>query len=555
MSAYQAKNDDLKSLSPTNKGNGDGGKDISTLKPLSSVKKEKLEDREISNLQGLTNPLQRNEKTPTVAAESEVHSDDKLELKPDSPEILEAEREALPVKEVIPENPLTFAEEQKERKKQKIVEHDKKLLSSDRWLARNGHTFTYVGIFLFSLVLYFRPYEWIPGFEGLTSLAMIMAVATLLIYVPTQLSTEGSLTILTTEVKCLLFIAVWAMLTMPLAKDPGLAWKTYSEVFIKIVLIFVIMANTIRTKTRLKGLMWLSIGIGVLLSFQAVELYRQGKFTVEGYRVEVDFGGMFGNPNDMALHLVMFTPIAVVLGIASKSTLSRIVYFTCAGLMVAGNMVTQSRGGFLGLIAIAVVLVWKLSKRNRVAIISIALVVGAVVITFAPGNYWLRILSIFVPALDPVGSSDQRKELLILSLIVTLRNPFGIGFGNFPIVGVRNLQTHNAFTQVSSELGWLAALAYVLFMVSPLRKLAAMERQMFERKDFSWMYYLSIGIQTTIIGYMVTSFFVSVAYQWFIYYPVAYAICLRRIYQLQQEKDNPAEDESDVRNYFKLQKA
>ena len=30
-----------------------------------------------------------------------------------------------------------------------------------------------------------------------------------------------------------------------------------------------------------------------------------GQFKVEGYRVEVDVGGMFGNPNEMALHFVM----------------------------------------------------------------------------------------------------------------------------------------------------------------------------------------------------------------------------------------------------------
>src|SRR5205085_551452 len=157
-------------------------------------------------------------------------------------------------------------------------------------------------------------------------------------------------------------------------------------------------------------------------------------------------------------------------------------------------------------------------------IILTSLVIGAIIITAAPGNYWIRILSIFIPGLDGVGSSNQRKELLDLSLLVTARNPLGIGMGNFPIVGIRNLQTHNAYTQVSSELGLLGFAAYVIFIVSPLRKLAAIERQMFSNRDLSWMYYLSIGIQATIIGYMVSSFFDSVAYQWYIYYPIAYAV-------------------------------
>jgi hypothetical protein len=143
-------------------------------------------------------------------------------------------------------------------------------------------------------------------------------------------------------------------------------------------------------------------------------------------------------------------------------------------------------------------------------------------------------MSIFVPGLDPVGSSDQRKELLIQSIWVTLRNPLGIGIGNFPVVGVRSLETHNSFTQVSSELGWLAFIAYLILLISPLRKLGAIERQMFAEKDFSWIYYLSIGVQASIIAYMVSSFFGPVAYQWYIYYPIAYAVCLRRIYQIDQ---------------------
>ena len=120
---------------------------------------------------------------------------------------------------------------------------------------------------------------------------------------------------------------------------------------------------------------------------------------------------------------------------------------------------------------------------------------------------------------------------------MTARNPWGIGLGNFPIVGIHNLQTHNAFTQVSSELGWLSFAAYVIFMVSPLRKLMAIERKMFSKRDLSWIYYLSIGVQASIVGYMVSSFFASVAYQWYIYYPVVYAVCLRRIYKLKEDDE------------------
>ncbi|MDQ3043177.1 MAG: O-antigen ligase family protein, partial [Acidobacteriota bacterium] len=447
------------------------------------------------------------------------------------------------------------AEQPKPGKKQRKIEKDERLLSSDRWLARNGHTLTYAGVFLFTLILYFRPYEWIPGLSSFNSMAFVVAVAMLLVYLPTQFSVEGSLTALPIEIKCVLFLGFWALLTVPIAREPALAWGKFSEEYIKVIIIFVVMINTLRTKSRLKGIMWLGVAAGLLLSYEAVTLYRAGIFQTEGYRVGVQsVSGMFGNSNDLALHLVIFMPIAVALGIASKNIISKLAYFISAGFMVMGNLVTQSRGGFLGLLGVAIILVWKFGKKQRFKTGLISSIVGLMVMVFAPGNFGLRMLSIFIPALDPVGSSDQRRELLIQSLWATLYNPQGLGIGNFRVISIRNLETHNAYTQISSELGWLAIIAYMILLISPLRKLGAIERRMFAREDFSWIYYLAIGVQASIIGYMVSSFFGPVAYQWYVYYPIAFAICLRRVYQTgQAEKGSPSAAESGSSDYSQLQ--
>lgn len=196
-------------------------------------------------------------------------------------------------------------------------------------------------------------------------------------------------------------------------------------------------------------------------------------------------------------------------------------------------MVTFSRGGFLGLIACCAVMAWKLGRRHRLNVTIASIIVGGIAIIAAPGNYGLRMLSIFIPGLDAVGSSDQRQELLIRSIWVSIRNPWGIGIGNFPIVGVRNLGSHNAFTQVSAELGILGLIAYLVFMLSPFRKLRAIERTMFDAETQGWYYYLAIGLQASIVGYMVSSFFAHVAYNWFIYYLIAYAVAFRRIYAIE----------------------
>ncbi len=523
MANNKTNNFDCKTLSSVSKENGEKAK--ASLKSLKSQKKEKevLQSFKNSNLKLKPSGI---EKVSQKVADEFVQTEG-----------------AIPNVENLNQTPPSYREQLKENKKQKIFEKEERLLTRDQ-LTRDGHSLTYAGVFLFTLVLYFRPYEWkpvmlgpfllIPNLSELTAMAQVIALATILIYFLTQITKDYSLSVFTTEVKCILIIAAFSILSILIAKDREMAWKMFYENFSKVILIFIVMLNVLQTKRRLQGLMWLAIAVSVWLSYQAILLFRAGVFKTNGFRVSVDFGGLFGNPNDMALFLVIFTPISIALGLASKYKLSKLLYFAAAGMMIAGNFVTQSRGAFLGLIAMAAVLVWKLGRKQRFKSILISFIVGASVLTLAPGNYWLRILSIFVPSLDPVGSSNERTELLKQSIWVTLRNPLGIGIGNFPIVGINNLETHNAYTQISSEIGLVALVAYVILMVSPLRKLAVIERRMVAREDFSWTYYLSIGVQASIITYMVSSFFGPVAYNWYVYYLIAYAVCLRRIYQIGQ---------------------
>jgi putative inorganic carbon (HCO3(-)) transporter len=522
MSADKSNTSDYKTLTPTSKR---GAADNSPAQ--SSLKAPKRSQNE-THAQGKTSQSLINPRKPQKEFPSEPIS-----------ETFETKETARAEIFILPENAsgeaedLPYAERQKRQKIKKKADQDSDLLSSENWLRRNGHTFSYLGLYLFSILVLFRPYELVPGLSFLASTAFFFALATLLIYIPTQLATEGNLTVMSTEVKAILVMTALALLTMPIAKHPPTAWETFNDTFIKAVLMFIVMVNVLRTRRRLLGLMWLSLLVGALLSYQALDLFMKGDLLTEGYRAGGELGGMFGNPNDLALHLVTMIPLAVCLGIASKNKILKLVYFAMAVLFVSGNFVTYSRGGFLGLIAASVLMAWKLGRKNRVNVMAVSGVVGLLVILLAPGNYGLRILSIFIPGLDPVGSSDQRRELLERSILVSLRNPWGIGIGNFPIVGVRNLVTHNSFTQVSSELGLLGLLAYLIFMVSPFRKLGAIERTEFAKDTQDWFYYLSIGLQASIVAYMVSSFFVSVAYNWFVYYLIAYAVAFRRIYQIE----------------------
>ncbi len=103
--------------------------------------------------------------------------------------------------------------------------------------------------------------------------------------------------------------------------------------------------------------------------------------------------------------------------------------------------------------------------------------------------------------------------------------------GNFYIVSIRDAVSHNAYTQVSAEMGMMAAVIYTMLIIAPLRRLRQIERETFDAGRRSRFYYLAVGLQVSLIGYMIGSFFASVAYQFYVYYLVGYAVCLRRMYE------------------------
>src|SRR2546426_12583083 len=83
---------------------------------------------------------------------------------------------------------------------------------SDSVILKRGHLLTYAGLFLFTLVLYLRPAELYPS-PVTASLALIVGIITLALFVPAQLSLEGSVTAPLREVHLILFFAFIALVS------------------------------------------------------------------------------------------------------------------------------------------------------------------------------------------------------------------------------------------------------------------------------------------------------------------------------------------------------
>ena len=177
---------------------------------------------------------------------------------------------------------------------------------------RRGHSLTYVGLFVFTFLVYFRPYELFPSLAWLSRSALVVAVFTLAVFIPTQLGLENRITAKLREVKLVVALLVTGLLSIPLSLDPGLGFQGLVE-FFKVVVMFIVMFNVVRTEKRLRRLIQLVLFASCVLSAAATSDYAHGNLVLQGRRIAGLIGGLFSNPNDLALHLVTMIPISLAL--------------------------------------------------------------------------------------------------------------------------------------------------------------------------------------------------------------------------------------------------
>jgi len=289
----------------------------------------------------------------------------------------------------------------------------------------------------------------------------------------------------------------------------------------------------LRTEKRLTVMILLGLLTSIILSVGAIRDFSGGELALAGKRITGVLGNLFENPNDLALYLVTFFPILIGLALGTRNPFSKVLYLVSAILLLGGTVVTFSRGGFIGLLFVTGTLVWRLGKKNRFLIGVVAVILLTCFLALAPGAYRERITS-------TDASSESRTGELKRSIFLTLRHPlFGVGLDNFVLYSNTAHATHNAYTQVASEVGLPAAVVYVLFLVAAVKRVRKVpDPHDLESKE-KWFGYLAIGLHASLIGYMVTSFFASVAFLWYVYYLAAYVIAIDRLNENSYRLDGP----------------
>jgi putative inorganic carbon (HCO3(-)) transporter len=407
----------------------------------------------------------------------------------------------------------------------------------------------FLGLLAFTGVLYFRPQDQIPGLSAVP-FAEICAIVALVAMVTGRLSRGLPVTRVTPELAGVAGLGFVILLTAPFSIWPGGAVHTFTDVFAKVILIFVLMTNTLTTTERLYRFMSVVVLATGYIATRAVFDYARGINLIENGRVQGAVGGMFGNPNDLALNMVAILPLAVLLAIWARTTLGRLGAAFLSMMMISAVMVSYSRGGFVGLAVMLLILGMQVARRKP-AVAGVGALLLLFAVPFAPSSYWERVASITDDSLDATGSREARRILLTEAWNTFLTFPFtGVGAGQFANYNPPERleiwrETHNVALQVAAELG-IVGVAVFLFLLYRSFAVGRLTHRLVKRARGltprpAWQahapppppaigrdeaaYYdaHAAALTSAIVGWLVCAMFASVAYSWTFYYLLALA--------------------------------
>jgi O-antigen ligase len=410
----------------------------------------------------------------------------------------------------------------------------------------------YGGLIAFTAVLLLRPQDQLPGLPPLhlAEICALIGIGPMLLH---RFARRLPVFRITPETLGVLMLGVAILATAPFSIWPGGAFGQFTDVYAKIIIVFVLMMNTLTTPQRLERITWLIVVCVGYIAARGVFDYVRGVHMVEGGRLGGAVSGMFGNPNDLAMNMVTFIPAAAVIAISRQQPmLRRLVAAGIAALMLATIVFTKSRGGALGLgmMLLSLILLGGKVRRGFGTIAVVAIVVAT---AFMPSSFWTRMESIFDEDQDRqqfTGSREARRIVMQEGIDTFLERPFtGVGAGQFQNYNPadrkeRWRETHNALIQVASETGILGLLAFSFLIVRAAMAAAATRRMLMRAKrrgepdplrlvmsehDLSTVYNHTVAMTAALVGWFTCSLFASVAYNWTFYYVLALIVAAREL--------------------------
>jgi len=383
--------------------------------------------------------------------------------------------------------------------------------------------------YLFVLTLPFVSHPWFGiGLGGITVEKVIGAAAIVYAAVHLVLREKKPLFIDTWPVRAFLVFFLLSLGSHWLLGPSGPTDQNFGFHPFNFLLVIFMTVSVVDTIPRLRWTLLTAVASVAWASLYMLREYQGGSATYgAGYRP----GFVVGDPNYFASSALLCLPLAYLF---SRSISQRWLRWSCAAsvvLILMAMTVSGSRGGFLGLAAVVLILIWH-SKRRLVALVLVAFLGAA--FALAPVSPMKRFLH---PTAGDEGAKEARLVLWSAAWHMFLDHPIlGVGYGNFRLVAPRyvtkdvghDFLPHNEYLERLAELGVPGLLALVGMFVASIVTLHRVRRAA-QRRGSRFLVNAALGVQAGLVGFAISIFFLSAGFLRTFWFIVAVSACMPQL--------------------------
>lgn len=367
----------------------------------------------------------------------------------------------------------------------------------------------WIGIMVWTWLSIMNPHRFAYGFSYSAPLAAAAAGCTLLGFMMTR---DRASPFKGSPVVWLVVFIAWMTLSWLAGFDLVGDYEQWVKVM-KVFFMIVVGMALLHTKQHILALVWVAAGSLGLLGAKG------GVFTVASggsSRVWGPPGSFIHDNNEFALALVMTIPLLRFLQLQVTKAWQRHLLTLTMLLCAAAALGTQSRGGFLAISAMALVLWWR--GKNRLIGGVVIFVVAISLVAFMPDTWSNRMNTI--QSYEQDSSAMGRISAWWTAFGVAKNYPFGAGFNVArPELFARYSPypdsihaAHSIYFQVLGNHGFIGLLLFLGIFVSTYRAAGKLRKEAADIPQARWCADLGAMAQVSLIGFGVGGAFLSLAY-------------------------------------------
>jgi probable O-glycosylation ligase (exosortase A-associated) len=406
----------------------------------------------------------------------------------------------------------------------------------------------FVGILIYLVIEYVRLPQRFPILIGLHVGKIAIAICVLGLLIAPRLRVRSRYT-RWIGLSLALFLLV-SLVSSFFAAYPANTWPTLIDA-LKWGVVFFLVSRVLTGSWRLRIFTFLLLLLNLRLAQFAVRTYLYyGTVALGSESVAMVGGGttdFFGNSNDFGVAMAVVLPLAGSLFYGEKGKLARLFLLTCFGAILIAMLLSGCRGALVG--TTAAVLVGAVLTRKKLPVFLVGSLIVLGTLFLLPEGNRERLRSAFNWESDHTATS--RIRLWKAGLWMFRDHPLvGVGPGNF---GPHYRDTyfgsdpypkvwapHSIYIQALAESGLLGTIPMLFLWYFALRLNGRTRRQLRDlgmQSHQVFEYRLALGLELSLVAYMVCGAFLTVLYYPHFWYLLGMSVGLHRVcLQSQAEK-------------------